>query len=244
MIVRFWRPHAQRPERAKSGSLLGGAIADAGAAPLPGSGPGSRSPHRARTRSADGIYALLALRSFATSWAPLTDEVEDLGQTNLSCGSYDDMLPNTPLCSAIYVIERESVGLLLEHRADPNGYHSRHFDWETQPHEDISPLFTTAMQRRPHLVKMRLQAHADPNECGYEKDLSGEAVSPEGGEHAPPGSRRCGKQSRTHVTAAQARRKAAIDIRSCCCFSSTTRTATHTKMRGGKSGNDEMGVTR
>ena len=72
---------------------------------------------------ADGIYALLALRSFATSWAPLTDEVEDLGQTNLSCGSYDDMLPNTPLCSAIYVIEREIVGLLLEHRADPNGYH-------------------------------------------------------------------------------------------------------------------------
>ena len=134
---------------------------------------------------ADGIYALLALRSFATSWAPLTDEVEDLGQTNLACGSYDDMLPNTPLCSVIHVIGRETVGILLEHRADPNGYHSRHFDWETQPHEDISPLFTTAMQRRPHLVKMRLQAHADPNECGYEKDLSGEAVSPEGGEHAP-----------------------------------------------------------
>ena len=136
---------------------------------------------------ADGIYALLALRSFATSWAPLTDEVEDLGQTNFACGSYDNMLPNTPLCSALDVIEREIVGLLLEHRADPNGYHSRQFDWVGQPHEDISPLFTAAMQRRPHLVKMRLQAHADPNECGYEKDLSGEAVSPEGGEHAPPG---------------------------------------------------------
>ena len=58
---------------------------------------------------ADAIYALLALRSFATSWAPLTDEVEDLGQTDLACGSYDDMLPNTPLCSALDVIEREIV---------------------------------------------------------------------------------------------------------------------------------------
>ena len=29
---------------------------------------------------------------------------------------------------------------------------------------------------------MLLQARADPNECGYEKVLSGEAVSPEGGQ--------------------------------------------------------------
>ena len=65
------------------------------------------------------------------------------------------------------------------HNADPNGNQSRQFDWEGQPCETISLLFTAAMQRRPHLVKMRLQAHADPNECGYEKDFSGEAVSPE-----------------------------------------------------------------
>ena len=41
------------------------------------------------------------------------------------------------------------------HNADPNGYQSRQFDWEGQPYETISPLFTAAMQRRPHLVKIR-----------------------------------------------------------------------------------------
>ena len=40
---------------------------------------------------------------------------------------------------------------LLEHRADPNGYHSSQFDREAEPHKGIPPLSTPAMQRKSGL---------------------------------------------------------------------------------------------
>ena len=138
---------------------------------------------------ADAIYALLAMRHFDTSWAPAEDEIEDtdvdIEQTDSERGSYDDMLPDTPLCSALGVGDAAIVRLLLENRADPNGYQSREFDWEDgEPYTEISPLHSAVMHRRPDLVSLLLQARADADAYGYWKHLSGEAVHPDGGQHS------------------------------------------------------------
>ena len=50
--------------------------------------------------------------------------------------------------------------------------------------EGTTPLYEAVMYARPDLVDMLLQARADPDECGYELELHGENVHPDGGHHS------------------------------------------------------------
>ena len=135
---------------------------------------------------ADGVYALLMLRNFDTSLASLEEDAAEYSSpAETDCCSYGgDELVSTPLCSAVGVNAKTIVRLLLDHRADPNGYQFRQFDWtDGTSWEEITPLFRAVMHCQPDLVDMLLQARADPEDWGYEKNLCGEAAHPDGGQH-------------------------------------------------------------
>jgi len=135
---------------------------------------------------ADGVYALLMLRNFDASLVSLEDDAaEDSEPADTDfCSNRDDELANTPLCSAVGVNAKTIVRLLLDHHADPDGYQFRQFDLaDGTPWEEITPLFLAVMQCKPDLVDMLLQARAEPDDWGYEKNLCGEAAHPDGGQH-------------------------------------------------------------
>ena len=121
------------------------------------------------------------LRSFNTSWASLSDqEIENLEEWDPDTDDNEKQLARTPLCSAINVNAVTIVRLFLKYHADPNGYQSREFDDEGEPYRKITPLFNAISIGKPYLVDMLLQARADPNQWGFELDLYGEAVHPDG----------------------------------------------------------------
>ena len=125
---------------------------------------------------ADGIYGLLLLRSFNTSWDVLTWE-------ELQCDSEDVVasdpvynekdLSVTPLCSAISVHAATVVRLLLVYRADPNGFQTIERDSEGEPYQRATPLSLAISLCQPHLVQLLLEARADANQWGLEMDVRG-----------------------------------------------------------------------
>ena len=151
---------------------------------------------------ADGVFALSALCNFATTAATRVsfattsatqasiseddDQEVELWDSNSDGGASDEFeLPDTPLTAALGIEDQAIVRLLLHRNADPNGYQRHRFNHEDgEPYERISPLHLAILHYRPDFVDMLLQARADPNECGYELDLHGEAVHPDGGHHS------------------------------------------------------------
>ena len=133
----------------------------------------------------DGIYVLLMLRSFNTSWASLEKhEIERLEEWDSEIDTKEIELRCTPLVSAIKVHAATSVRLFLEYRADPSGYQERRFDDEGDEYQKTTPLFEAISIGKPHLVDMLLQARADPNQWGFEQlDKYGEDIHPYSGTH-------------------------------------------------------------
>ena len=126
----------------------------------------------------EGVYALLALRFFDSMPEMSADSaetrMENIDSTNADFTS--DKFLNTPLCFAIAADATDILRLLLQHRAEPNGYQSW---WMSQPSWDdpltkVTPLFLAVMMRRHNCVLVLLQGRADPDVWGCHRQWCGE----------------------------------------------------------------------
>ena len=126
----------------------------------------------------EGVYALLALRFFVSMPEISADSaetrMENIDSTKADFTSNEFL--SSPLCSAITADATDIVRLLLQHRAEPNGYQSW---WMSQPRWDdpmtkVTPLFLAVMMRRHNSVLMLLQGRADPDVWGCNRQWCGE----------------------------------------------------------------------
>lgn len=126
----------------------------------------------------DGVYALLALRFFA----PMPEMLVNMAESNeedidsMNANFTSDKLPSTPLCSAVQADDAELVRLLLQHRAEPNGYQSRWFNVQDgdDPETKVTPLFMAVTSCQHNCVLRLLQGRADPDVWGYDRQWCGE----------------------------------------------------------------------
>ena len=148
--VRHWlRPYVDRPQHARLMSRR--AFHDAV----------QRILSWLRPYAGDAVYALLALREFDTSWF-------DLRQPRIL----------TPLFSAALAAHAGVARLLLEHRATPDGF--QRSDVLPQNRSvclvETTPLWAAVKDSWEtssalHVVRMLIQARADPDACGEKEDV-------------------------------------------------------------------------
>ena len=106
----------------------------------------------------DDVFCLLALRNLDVSWA-LPDR-HSYGEV-----ADDEILLNTPLFLAVATGMVDTVRLLVHLRAGVDGDQWQQFGYEIVPWERQTPLSLAVCSRHPELVKILLQARAEP--CGY-----------------------------------------------------------------------------
>ena len=110
----------------------------------------------------DAIYALLAFREFDTSWLGLRH-----------------MKAPTPLFSAARAAHAGVVRLFLEHRATPDGFQRSYVCHRFHRYEclvETTPLWAAVKESSQtssaiHVVRMLMQARADPDACGEKEDV-------------------------------------------------------------------------
>ena len=110
----------------------------------------------------DAIYALLAFREFDTSWFGMRH-----------------MKAPTPLFSAARAAHAGVVRLLLEHRATPDGFQRSYVCPRFHRYEclvETTPLWAAVKESWQtssaiHVVRMLMQARADPDACGEKEDV-------------------------------------------------------------------------
>ena len=110
----------------------------------------------------DAIYALLAFREFDISWFGMRH-----------------MKAPTPLFSAAQAAHAGVVRLLLEHRATPDGFQRSYVCHRFHRYEclvETTPLWAAVKESWQtssaiHVVRMLMQARADPDACGEKEDV-------------------------------------------------------------------------